>query len=64
MHRSDHCVKELCIKVDARRTDKSLEVSAGIVCSVASLYWFLLVDEGFLLVDNKGMDSRVLVKKK
>ena len=53
-----------CLQVKISMQPTELKVSVGTFCGAGIGYFPLLVDEGYLLIDFKGGQSYLFVKKK
>ena len=53
-----------CLQVKISMKPTELKVSVGTFCGAGIGYFPLLVDEGYLLIDFKGGQSYLFVKKK
>jgi hypothetical protein len=57
-------MNQVCLHAKVTIEHVKLKVSISELCSTASKYLPLLVDEGFLLVDFNGGVSKLYVKRK
>lgn len=52
-----------CLQVDVSVASTHLNASASLFCSIGSLYFPLLVDEGYLFVEEDGVTYFLCVDK-
>lgn len=52
-----------CLQVDVTMIPLQIRATAGIICSIGEIFEPLLVDEGYLFVEENGVISFLTVNK-